>query len=205
MRLEMYMMWEECFKDAMNARNEIIALKALRKMTSIVNECNYISEEEQIHDEVDVQLSRIKFSILFETKKRVSEEILCYIIKIIKKDDYSLWKLGFFEIRNSLVEIDELMAAIVFSAFGILYRLKCSSNCNEYMQSMFDEKMNALFLRKFFDFLPEKIEEDDTDEVLEMMEFITKTSDGIANLKDFNRNCQTVMKRYRYTDVEFKH
>ena len=199
-----YDVWKECFKDAMNARNEIISEKALNKMTSIINECNYITEEEQIHDEVGIQLSRIKFSILFETKQRVREEILCYISSTIRKGDYHRWKLGFAEIRDSLVKIDELMAAIVFSAFGILYRLKCSSDCNEYILSIFDEKKNRLFLRKFSEFLPEKIEEDEKDEVLEMMDFITKTSDGIEGLKAFNLNCQTVMERYRFTDVEFK-
>lgn len=199
-----YNVWEDCFKDAMNAQNKIISLKALNKMTTIINEGKYIAKEEQIHDEVDVQLSRIKFSILFETKERVREEILCYISRTIKKNDYYRWKLGFTEIRDSLVKINELVAAIVFSAFGILYRLNCSSDCNKYIHSLFDEKMNGLFLKMFFEFLPEEIEEDDKDEILEMMEFIIQKSDGIANLKSFNLNCQSVMKRYRCTDVEFK-
>lgn len=199
-----YEVWKECFSDAMNARNEIIALKALNQMTAAIKAWNYDSEEERVCDEVDLCFRSIRFYISLKSYEKVREEILTHIRKVVETNDIYRWNRGFDEIRNSLVEISELMSAIVFSAYGILCCLKCSSDYNEYIQSLFDEKNNDLFLKKVIDILPEEVEEGNKDDILKKLEFVVKASAEIESLKEFNENCQTAIKRYNSTDVEFK-
>lgn len=136
-----YEAWKECFNDAMYVHNEEIAFKALVKMADSIKSWDYDSEEKRICDEVELHLLYIRFYTALGEYEKVREEILAHIRETVETNDIHRWNLGFDEIRNALIEIDELMEAIMFSSYSILCCLKCSSDYNQYIQSMFDEKI----------------------------------------------------------------
>ncbi len=199
-----YESWKECFRNSMDAKNIILSEKALNAMQNAVKTERYPSKKDKTHDEVDYHLSYMSFQMSYGRNQKVKDEILIFLEESMDDDNYC-WCMGFNVVKSILVEIGEIIPAVVFSAYGILKVLDYSSNYDSYVRELFDKNMNNLFLQVFPNLLPKAIEEKNKDDVISILEFIIRISENNDYLAQIKKICQVTLKRYGSSDVEFKH